>query len=281
MSLFVTSLNSGSNGNCYYIGNDKEAILVDAGISCREIESRMKRLGLQIQKVKAIFVSHEHNDHIKGIHTLVKKHQVPVFITEATKKHGRLSLQRDLVQSFNAHEPVTIGDLVVTAFPKFHDASDPYSFIISCNTVNVGVFTDIGAPCKHVIKHFKQCHAAFLEANYDELMLDQGSYPYFLKTRIRGGMGHLSNSQALELFKMHRPPFMTHLFLSHLSKNNNCPQLVEKLFNDHAGNVKMIVASRYVETSVFHICKPDPLPRQAANIRQSCVTYKQLAFSFA
>ena len=281
MSLFVTSLNSGSNGNCYYIGNDKEAILVDAGISCREIESRMKRLGLLIQKVKAVFVSHEHNDHIKGIRTLVKKHQLPVFITEATKKHGRLSLQSDLVQSFNAHEPVTIGDLVVTAFPKFHDASDPYSFIISCNHVNVGVFTDIGAPCQHVIKHFKQCHAAFLEANYDELMLDQGSYPYFLKMRIRGGMGHLSNSQALELFKMHRPPFMTHLFLSHLSKNNNCPQLVEKLFKDHAGDVKMIVASRYVETSVFHICKPDLVNRQDANTRQSCVTYKQLAFSFA
>ena len=115
------------------------------------------------------------------------------------------------------------------------------------------MFTDIGIACKNVIHHFKQCHAAFLEANYDDTMLEQGRYPYFLKNRIRGGMGHLSNKQALELFTAYKPSFMSHLFLSHLSKNNNCPQLVEKLFNQHAGGVKMIVASRYEETGVYHI----------------------------
>jgi phosphoribosyl 1,2-cyclic phosphodiesterase len=278
MSLFISSLNSGSNGNCYYIGNDKEAILVDAGISCREIESRMKRLGLHIQKVKAVFVSHEHNDHIRGIPTLAKKHQLPIYITEPTKKHGRISLQKDLVRSFNAHDPIAIGDLLITAFPKLHDASDPYSFIISCRGIHVGVFTDIGTPCPLLIKYFQQCHAAFLEANYDEVMLDQGNYPFFLKTRIRGGMGHLSNRQALELFTRYKPAFMSHLFLSHLSKNNNCPALVEKLFNDHAGAVRMVVASRYEETAVYHIHehnKPD------TKFRHNAVSYKQLAFSFS
>src|SRR5688500_14264006 len=111
MSLSITSLNSGSNGNCYYIGNDKEAILVDAGISCREIEVRMKRLGLLMEMVKAVFVSHEHRDHIKGIPTLAKKYRFPIYITEATKRHGRLSLQKDLVMSFRAHQPVFIGEL--------------------------------------------------------------------------------------------------------------------------------------------------------------------------
>ena len=253
MSLFVTSLNSGSNGNCYYIGNDEEAILVDAGISCRETEKRMKRLGLSMQKVRAIFISHEHSDHIRGIHSLVKKFHLPVYITPSTSRSGGLFLDPGYVRSFTAYQPVVLGQLSITGFPKFHDASDPYSFLVQCGGIRVGVFTDIGAPCQHVIKHFQQCHAAFLEANYDEEMLDKGNYPYHLKRRIKGGYGHLSNSQALELFKRHRPSFMSHLILSHLSKNNNCPELVQNLFDRHAENVKMIVASRYQETPLFHI----------------------------
>lgn len=253
MSLFITSLNSGSNGNCYYIGNETEAVLIDAGISCSEIEKRMKRLGLSMQKVKGVFISHEHTDHISGLKLLTKKYQLPVYITQPTLTYGRLSLEKHLITPFTAHEPVLIGNLIITAFPKFHDAADPYSFIVSCNEIKVGVFTDIGAPCNNVIDHFKQCHAAFLEANYDDTMLEQGRYPFFLKRRIRGGSGHLSNKQALELFTTYRPSFMSHLLLSHLSKNNNSPNLVQQLFNEYAGNVKMIVASRYEETAVYHI----------------------------
>jgi len=253
MSLYITSLNSGSNGNCYYVGNEKEAILVDAGISCREIEKRMKRLGLCMQKVKAVFVSHEHTDHIRGIPSLAKKYQLPVYITTTTLFHSRLFLDGSLVKSFVANVPIEISDLTITAFPKFHDASDPYSFTVTHNGIKVGVFTDIGKPCKHVIKYFKECHAAFLEANYDDNMLDTGSYPFYLKKRIKGEKGHLSNKQALELFKAHKPSYMSHLVLSHLSKNNNCPHLVQKLFDADSGGVKMIVASRFEETAVYHI----------------------------
>ena len=253
MSLFISSLNSGSNGNCYYIGNEKEAVLVDVGISCREIEKRMKRLNLSMQKVKAVFISHEHTDHIRGLHSLVKRHKLPVYITTPTLRFGRLYLDYDVTRNFSAHETISVGELRVTAFPKLHDASDPYSFTISYNNINVGVFTDIGLPCENVINHFKQCHAAFLESNYDDELLDKGNYPYHLKKRIRGERGHLSNKQALELFKRHRPSFMTHLLLSHLSQNNNSPELVEALFTQHADGVKMIVASRYEETPVYHI----------------------------
>jgi phosphoribosyl 1,2-cyclic phosphodiesterase len=253
MSLFISSLNSGSNGNCYYIGNDKEAVLVDAGISCREIEKRMKRLHLSMQKVKAVFISHEHTDHIRGLHSLVKKYMLPVYITTPTLRFGRLYFGYDVARNFGPHETIAVGDLKITAFPKLHDASDPYSFTVSYNNVNVGVFTDIGLPCENVINHFKQCHAAFLEANYDDEMLDKGNYPYHLKKRIRGERGHLSNKQALELFKRHRPSFMTHLLLSHLSQNNNSPELVEELFTQYADGVKMIIASRYEETPVYHI----------------------------
>ncbi len=253
MSLFITSLNSGSNGNCYYIGNETEAILVDAGLCCSKIEKRMQRLGLSIHNLKAIFISHEHTDHISGLQVFSKKYQLPVYVTNTTHRFGKMKLEKHLVTSFTAHEPVTIGSLTITAFPKFHDAADPYSFMVSCNNINVGVFTDMGTLCENLIHHFKQCHAAFLESNYDETMLENGRYPHFLKNRIRGDKGHLSNKQALELFTLHKPSFMSHLFLSHLSKNNNCPTLVKDLFNKHAGGVKMIIASRNEETAVYKI----------------------------
>jgi phosphoribosyl 1,2-cyclic phosphodiesterase len=235
------------------VANEQEAVLVDAGISCREIEKRMKRLGLNMHKVKAVFISHEHTDHTRGLHSLVKKYQLPVYITPATASNSRLYIDNGYLRSFEAHLPVSIGNLNVTAFPKFHDACDPYSFTISYMDVRVGVFTDIGRPCVNVTKYFQQCHAAFLEANYDDEMLDNGDYPFHLKKRIRSDHGHLSNRQALELFRSCRPPFMSHLILSHLSKNNNCPMLVKDLFTRHADGVEMIVASRFEETPVYHI----------------------------
>lgn len=253
MSLYISSLNSGSNGNCYYVGNENDAVLIDAGISCRETEKRMKRSGLDMGKVKAIFVSHEHSDHIRGISVLAKKYQLPVYITPNTHRNGGINIQEHLLKSFGSLDKIRIGELVITAFPKIHDAAEPHSFVVSCGEVNVGIFTDLGAPCPQLIHHFQQCHAAFLEANYDEDMLQNGRYPYYLKRRISGGMGHLSNNQALELFLTHRPEYMSHLLLSHLSKDNNCPNLVHDLFSTHAGETQIVVASRYEETPVFYV----------------------------
>lgn len=252
MSLFISSLNSGSNGNCYYVGNEEEAVLIDGGISCRETEKRMKRLGLSMKKVRAIFVSHEHGDHIHGVPVLARKHNLIVYITKPTLQGGRILLE-GRVEEFRAYEPVKIGRLTITGFPKFHDANDPHSFIVSGDTVTVGVFTDIGTPCDHVTKHFQQCHAAFLESNYDEDMLANGRYPYHLKERIRGDKGHLSNKQAVELFVQHKPAFMTHLFLSHLSHDNNRVAIVQKMFTPVAGRTQIIIASRHRETPVYHI----------------------------
>ncbi|WP_242695754.1 MBL fold metallo-hydrolase [Desertivirga brevis] len=249
----MCSLNSGSNGNCYYIAGRDEAVLIDAGLSCRETEKRMKRLGLSMDKVKAIFISHEHTDHIKGIPGLAKKHRLPVYVTSKTYRNSGLQLDADLILPFKAYESVTVGSLSITAFPKFHDAADPHSFVISYGDKKIGVFTDIGNVCEHVIENFQQCHAIFLEANYDEEMLNQGRYPYFLKNRIRGGQGHLSNTQALNLFMEYRSDKLSHLFLSHLSKDNNCPDLVYKTFNAKAKKTEIIVASRYEETGVYYL----------------------------
>lgn len=253
MSLLVSSLNSGSNGNCYYIGNSQEAILVDGGISCRAIEKRLKRLGLSIRKVKGIFVSHEHGDHVHGIPSISRKYQLPVYITDRTLQNGYLDLAKERIRIIRTHEPVTIGSLTVTPFPIFHDASDPHNFVVASDSVRVGIFTDIGRACPHVVNHFKQCHAAFLEANYDDEMLNNSSYPLSLRDRIRGGRGHLSNRQAAQLFVDHKPTFMSHLFLSHLSEENNCPTIVEELFSKVTGETEIVVTSRHRETPVYSI----------------------------
>lgn len=253
MPLQICSIASGSNGNCYYVGNENEAVLVDAGISCRTIEKRMQRKGLDIKKVKALFISHEHTDHIYGMKTLSKKHQVPVFITSSTLKNSYAKIEKHLVYSFREADPVCIGGLAITPFRKSHDAADPHSFVISGNNVNVGVFTDIGHACEPLINYFSQCHAAFLETNYCEEMLMNGDYPVFLKKRINGDDGHLSNAQALQLFLNHRGPHLGHLILSHLSQNNNDPALVNRVFLEQASSTKIVVASRYEETEVIDV----------------------------
>lgn len=277
MALFITSIASGSNGNCYYVGNSREAVLIDAGISCRQIETRMKRLGLSLLNVKALFVSHEHSDHIQGLSVLSSKWNIPVYITDATRRNGRFSLVSHLVRSFRCGETISIGDLCVIPFAKAHDAADPHSFVVSYKEIRVGVFTDIGTPCSSLISHFSACHAAFLESNYDEELLASGSYPYYLKTRIRGGKGHLSNRQALELFRNHKPGYMSHLLLSHLSKENNCPKLVENLFREHAGDTEIIVASRYEESPVYRV-QASPV-KAVQPVKQAAQPF-QLSFFF-
>lgn len=257
MSVYIASINSGSNGNCYYIGNGSDAILVDAGISCRETEKRMIRLNLSLRNVRALFISHEHTDHIKGLEVLSRKYSIPVYITEKTLQGSRARIERHLLQTFNEQAPVSICGFTITSFTKYHDAAEPHSFVVTHKGINIGVFTDIGRICEKLVYHFKTCHAAFLEANYDTQMLDGGRYPIFLKNRIRGGHGHLSNEEALRLFIEHRPAHLSHLLLSHLSKDNNDPQLVQELFNKHSNGVYTTVASRYAESAVYYITNTD------------------------
>ncbi|MBX9784990.1 MAG: MBL fold metallo-hydrolase [Chitinophagaceae bacterium] len=253
MSIQIASLNSGSNANCYYVGNSNDAVLIDAGLSCRETEKRLKRLELDIKKIKAIFISHEHADHISGLEVLSKKFQLPVYITPATLRNSNLKLEPHLITSFSKNKTIHIGALEILPFTKSHDADDPHSFVVKSNGINIGVITDIGYACKQVLKHFAQCHAVFLESNYCEDMLMNGGYPYHLKQRISGDEGHLSNRQALDLFLNYKAPHLQLLILSHLSQNNNKPQIVEELFAPYAGNVQVVVAGRYKESELFTI----------------------------
>ena len=164
-----------------------------------------------------------------------------------------IKLDASVTRWINHNDIIKIGELNVTCFSKIHDGIDPYSFLIEFNTIYAGVITDIGIACENVINAFKKCHACILESNYDEEMLDGGPYPYHLKKRIRGGEGHISNAQALELFLNHKNENLGHLLLGHLSQTNNKPQIVEDLFSKNAGDTKIVVASRYKESEVYEV----------------------------
>ncbi len=253
MALYVASLNSGSNGNCYYIGNQDEAVLVDVGISCREVEKRLKRLGLLPQRVKAVLITHEHGDHIHGAPAFAAKFNVPVYITTATLRAANLSLDDSRSIHFTAWQKIQVGKLEILPFPKIHDAIDPHSFIVSGGGVNIGIMTDIGRVCEHVSAQFNRCHAVFLESNYDVDMLERGAYPLALKNRIRNGSGHLSNEEAFDLLNQYRSPGLSHVFLSHLSRNNNSIERVQQTFDVLTEGLEIVVAPRDKETPVFFI----------------------------
>lgn len=268
MAIYFSSLNSGSNGNCFYLANETEAVLIDTGLSCRETEKRMNRLSLSMEKVKAIFISHEHGDHIKGLAVIAKKYRLPIYSNPKTLA-GCKDLPLQQIKFLSPLEPVMVGGLAITGFPKLHDAADPCSFVIADAGLQVGVFTDIGAACKNVIHYFKQCQAIFLEANYDEELLENGRYPYALKNRIRGGMGHLSNKQALHLFLTHRNEALQYLLLSHLSKDNNCPNLVKNMFSAQAGKTTIAIAGRFQETALYKIAHPENKLRHSSAANSS------------
>lgn len=267
MSLQLASLNSGSNGNCYYVGNGKEAVFIDAGISCKETERRMDRLKLDMSSVKAIIVTHEHSDHISGITALSRKYNLPVYATPGTYSGWSIPLEKEKIHSVTAPHQFRIGDLDIILFNKHHDASEPISVMVHGHGTNIGIFTDLGHACDNLIHHFKQCDAAILESNYCDTMLENGNYPPHLKKRIRSDKGHLSNDQALALFLKHRGPQLQYLLLGHLSQHNNTQEKVKQTFQPHAANTQISIASRHKESEVFHVkgnnkngVLPKPLP---------------------
>ena len=250
MSLSLASLNSGSNGNCYYVGSATDAVLVDAGLGSAETLRRMQQLGITPGLLRGIFISHEHTDHIRGLASLSSTLGLPVYINEETRSAVKLRFRRQQVVTIAAGEPVQVGSLEVMPFAKTHDAANPLSFLIRHGHVTAGVFTDIGRACAEVKRRFSECHAAILESNYDPDMLRDGPYPAVLKNRISGGSGHLSNQEALDLFFNHRSPDLSLLLLGHLSGENNSPERVMELFRPHAGKVQVGVAGRYGSTEL-------------------------------
>ncbi|MDA3817834.1 MAG: MBL fold metallo-hydrolase [Prolixibacteraceae bacterium] len=247
----VCAIASGSNGNCYYIGDGEEAVLVDAGISCKQILLRMEQRGLDPASVKAVFLTHEHADHIRGARVLSKKLGIPVFYTYGTWNKAHKSSKAPFHRYIHIGEPLQWGRFTVHAFTKKHDANEPCSYRIEINGHNIGVMTDIGAVCDNVVEHFMLCNVVFLESNYDEEMLTNGGYPWYLKQRILSDVGHMSNAQALELITKYGNGILDTVFLSHLSGENNTPELAYETFKSLHETYNFVKTSRSEATEVF------------------------------
>ncbi|HPF52139.1 MAG TPA: MBL fold metallo-hydrolase [Draconibacterium sp.] len=251
--LEICSIASGSNGNCYYIGNNTDAVLIDAGISTKQILLRMKERGLNPTKIKALFITHEHGDHMRGARVLGNRLQIPVYITAKTYNSSYKNLRPDYPRFFTPDERIQIGDFIIHPVLKNHDAAEPCSFRIEYKNQNIGVFTDIGEPCENVKTHLEQCDGLFLESNYDEKMLWEGNYPWPLKKRVASELGHLSNEQALHLLENHAGEKLKLVFLSHLSKENNTPEIALSTMNSLLHRFEIKLTSRYEASDVIQI----------------------------
>jgi phosphoribosyl 1,2-cyclic phosphodiesterase len=251
--LEICAIASGSNGNCYYIGNDEDAILIDAGISCKQILLRMNERNLNPAKLKAVFVTHEHSDHMRGVRGVSKKLQIPIYLTAKTHNGAYKNLRPDYPKFFTPEEEIEVGAFTIFSFLKNHDASEPCSFRIQYKEKNIGVFTDIGEPCDNVKSHLQKCNGLFLESNYDEQMLLEGRYPYFLKQRIISHVGHLSNDQTFELLDKYASNELKCVFLSHISKDNNTPEKALERMESLTSKFEVKVATRYKATEVYAI----------------------------
>jgi phosphoribosyl 1,2-cyclic phosphodiesterase len=251
--LEICAIASGSNGNCYYIGNEKDAVLIDAGISFRQIVKRMKNRNLNLSKVKAVFITHEHIDHLSGARVFGNRLRVPVYMTSGTYYGAYKNMRPDFPKFFNPGEATEVGEFTIHGFLKNHDASEPCSFRVQYHDKNVGIFTDIGEPCENVILHLQKCDGIFLESNYDEKMLWEGSYPWFLKRRIDSEFGHLSNKQAFDLLHNHAGEHLKCVFLSHLSKENNTHEIAYESIQPLTSRFEVKLTSRYEAGEVYYL----------------------------
>jgi phosphoribosyl 1,2-cyclic phosphodiesterase len=249
----LCALASGSNGNCYYIGNEKDAFLVDAGISAKQILIRLHEAGLDASKIRGVFISHEHSDHIRGARVLGNKLGIPVWYSQGTFNTLKEIDRPAQIEIFIPGKAIKVFSFTIHTFLKNHDAAEPCSFRIEHDDWHIGVFTDIGEACHEVKSHLRKCHALFLETNYDEKMLWEGSYPYHLKHRVASSHGHLSNDQAFELVRDHAGPELTHVFLSHLSGENNRPEIAAARFHSLTDRFNVSLTSRSTCSELYRL----------------------------
>ena len=224
------SLGSGSRGNATLVESGATRVLIDCGFSCVETERRLARLSLQATDLDAILVTHEHSDHISGVARFSRHYGIPVWMTagtEAAHKGGELAEWH----CFSAHQCFEIGDLLIQPFPVPHDAREPCQFVFGDGVRRLGLLTDTGSVTPHIVTALDQLDALILECNHDPELLASGSYPWHLKQRVGGPLGHLSNQQAEDLLSKIDTGRLRYLIAAHLSEKNNRPYLVRELLS--------------------------------------------------
>lgn len=224
--LQFASLGSGSRGNATVVRCNGTCVLVDCGFSLRETRSRLARLGLSLEQITAVLVTHEHGDHLRGVAPLARAARVPVWMSAGTAR----ALREDIpgLRLLNCHRPFAIGDLEVQPYPVPHDASEPCQFVFGDGARRLGVLTDSGVPTRHMAQLLGGCDALFLECNHDPALLAQSAYPPQLRARIGGRLGHLSNRQAADLLATVDCSRLQHVVAAHLSEQNNRASLARE-----------------------------------------------------
>lgn len=252
--MTLISLQSGSNGNCYYVESATTAILIDAGIPGSEAEGRLAALGRDIRDVKAVVISHDHSDHASSAGVYARKFGIPVYMTAATYAAAkrRFSLGRiEALEHFAAGDTLRIGSLRVETVPTPHDAADGVALVVQHRRRRVGVLTDLGHVFAGLKEVVRSLHGVLLESNYDPDLLQNGSYPPWLKARIRGTGGHLSNAEAAELLRDAAAPRLEWACLGHLSEHNNRPELALETHRRIGGHAAPLHAASRWEATVL------------------------------
>lgn len=232
--LKFLSIGSGSSGNCYYLTTGNTSILIDAGIGIRVLKRTLKSYDIEIDRIDAVFVTHDHADHIKAIGNLANDYGKSVYATE--RVHAGINcnycmtskLTEEHVRIIQKDVPLQFGDMVITPFDVPHDSSDCVGYQVNAGDVVFCLITDAGHVTSIMEEQVSKANYLVLEANHDEDMLMMGTYPAYLKGRIRGDRGHLCNKESARLIAEHATPVLKHVWLCHLSEENNHPELARK-----------------------------------------------------
>jgi phosphoribosyl 1,2-cyclic phosphodiesterase len=253
----VAALASGSSGNCFYVGNGKNGILIDAGISAKQIKERLAFVGKNAKDIQAIFITHEHSDHVRGADVFAREFEIPLYATKKTALNCFLCSNDKLINLIKNTGNEHISGMDISAFPKSHKAADPVSFSI-CAGKKISIITDAGHCCNNVAGNVSDSDFLFLESNHDLKMLEEGPYPHYLKKWIKSDAGHLSNRQAGLCVLEHASSQLKHVVLSHLSQTNNTPQLALATFKSLLKErfdlkTEISVSERETPTKMFRV----------------------------
>lgn len=261
--LNFCSLYSGSSGNSLFVETENTKLLVDAGVSSKKIEQALHDINVEPSLIDAILITHEHSDHVQGLGTFSKKFDIPVFANDKTLDN--MPSQVDKISSknikkFNVSEKFEIGDLEINSFAIPHDAANPCGFTIKNNNKKISIATDIGHMTNDILKNLDGSNFILLESNYDPEVLKCSKYPFYLKSRIAGPTGHLSNIIAGKTISYLLNSGLNTALLGHLSKESNFPELAyqtvinELIENDYNENSLLLsIASRTEHSKIFKI----------------------------
>lgn len=234
-------LGSGSKGNGTLVKTPAGCILVDCGFTLKETEQRLEVLSVSAAELQAVFVTHEHGDHIKGVMPLARRYGVDVYATAGTARYQDL-WQKPYFRCLQPGVSVALAGLDVTPITVPHDAREPCQFVFSAADKKLGLLTDLGSITSHVCEQYWGCQALIAECNHDETMLAHGPYPPGLKRRVGGDWGHLSNSQCADFLQRMDSSVLQHVVVAHISEQNNQPSLAEQVVTDCIGEAKLTMA---------------------------------------